>query len=129
MQVSFNTDLFLSYKEELDGCKNFQSVRSLIEKYKVVSPDLAAVKMETPEDFESFRGGLDADKQGNHPGEDWLRSYASIAIPLYILKAELLSKEFGVPWGVAYLQMCATGAVPGIDPEAAKQEVFLPIPQ
>lgn len=129
MEITYETDSPVPlYLEELEACKDFQSLRSLIDKYRLVSPDLAEVKMGNPADFEEFRKGLEEDRKGNHPNEEWLRNYASIAIPAYILRAELLSQEYGVPWGVAYLQMCAAGVVPGVDPEAAKQEFFEPIP-
>ena len=129
MEITYETDSLVPlYLGELEACKDFQSLRSLIDKYRAVSPDLAEVKMESPTDFNAFRKGLEEDRKGDHPDEEWLRSYASLAIPFYMLKAEMLSQKFGAPWGVAYLRMCAEGVVPGIDPEAAKQEIFRPIP-
>ena len=124
MEVTYESDLFTSYKQELDLCQDFHDVKFLVGKYSKVSPDLASAQMESPEDFKEFRKGIVNDSQGNPPGEEWLKKYASIAIPLYILRAQLIAYEFGVPWGVAYLQMCVAGIVPGVDPELAKQEIF-----
>lgn len=130
MEITYETDSLVPvYLEELEACKDFQSLRYLIDKYRTVSPDLAEVRVESQEDFNTFRKGLEEDRKGNPPNEEWLRKYASLAIPFYMLKAEMLSQKFGAPWGVAYLRMCAEGVVPGIDAEAAKREVFQPIPK
>lgn len=107
MEITYETDLFSQYKADFDLCHDLQSLRSLIDKYKAVSPDLADVKMENSGDYEDFMKGLNSDRQGWYPGYKWCKKYGSLVIPINILQAQLTANEFGVPWGVAYLQICA----------------------
>ncbi len=107
MEITYETDLFSQYKADFDLCHDLQSLRSLIDKYKGVSPDLAEVKMESPADFEDFMKGLNSDRQGWYPGDKWCKKYGSLVIPTNILQAQLIAKEFEVPWGVAYFQIYA----------------------
>lgn len=107
MEITPDTDLFSEYKAEFDLCNDLHSIRSLIDKYKEVSPDLKYVQMESPEDFEGLKEGLASDRRGEYPGDEWCKKYGSIVIPASILQAQLIANKFEVPWGVAYLQLCA----------------------
>lgn len=122
MEITYETDLFHDYKAEFDLCHDLQSLRSLIDRYKAVSPDLADVKMGNLTDFEDFRKGLDSDRQGVYPGDEWCKKYGPLVIPINILIAQMTAIEFGVPWGVAYLQICVA-----IGNEEAKQGFFEPV--
>lgn len=129
MEINYDSELFSSYKEELDLCSSLSDFQNLIFKYSVVSPDLKEVKLETQEEYSEFLDGYNLEKQKIFSGEDWCSKYASIILPYYIFYAQLLADKYGVPWGVAYLRMCAENYVPGIDPELAKQEIFKPLEQ
>jgi len=127
LRVTYDSDLDSDYKKELDSCTSIQDLKALISKYGVVSPDLNNVVIESDSDYREFTEGLAMERQKQYAGDEWCQRFASLLVPGYILYASLLSKKDGVPWGVAYLRMCAEGFVPNVDPELAKQEIFSPL--
>jgi hypothetical protein len=85
---------------------------------------LKDVVIESDADYNEFKKGLAVERTGQYAGDEWCERFGSLALPVYMLYASLLAGKYGAPWGVAYFRMCAEGAVPGVDPELAKQEIF-----
>jgi hypothetical protein len=128
LQITYESELDSDYRKELDSCTSVQDLKALIDKYKAVSPDLKDVVIESDADYNEFKKGLAVERTGQYAGDEWCERFGSLALPVYMLYASLLAGEYGAPWGVAYFRMCAEGAVPGVDPELAKQEIFSFLP-
>lgn len=126
--ITYESELDSDYKKELDSCSSKRDLKSLIDKYREVSPDLKEVVIESDSDYDKFMMGLTLERSGEYAGDEWSEKFASLLAPTYLLQASLLAKKYGAPWGVAYLRMCAEGFVPGVDPELAKQEIFSLLP-
>jgi hypothetical protein len=124
MIIDHETDLYYEYKNELENCLDYTSLKQLILEYSPISPDLMEIKVESDKDYQEIFNGIKLERQKISAGKDWYDKYAPILLPYYIFRAQLLSDKFQVPCGLAYLQMCAGGLVPGVDCELAKQGVF-----
>ena len=129
IQINYNTDLYPQFKDDLNACENLSDYKAVIEKYKYISPDLKQFRLDTEAEAEEFKAGLKLNRQGIYAGQEWSDRYATLLIPAYILHATVLAHKFEVTWGIAYLKMCEAGAVPGVDPEAAKREEFRILPE
>lgn len=124
MNLDYETDLYYEYKNKLENCSDYSSLKNLILEYSPISPDLMEVKVESDENYQEFFDGFKLERQRTFAGEEWHNKYGPILLPYYIFRAQLLADKYQVPCGLAYLRMCAEGCVPGVDCELAKQEIF-----
>jgi hypothetical protein len=114
------------YTKELDLCETLQDYKALVEKYSPASYDLRGKEPTTEEEIKEFKEGREKVRTMNL-GEAWCKRWGSLLLPCYFMHADIHSRHFKCPWGVAYMQIASSGLFRGVDPDKAKQEIFAPV--
>lgn len=91
------------YVNGLSACQSMADVRALVEEYKELALDAAvAVQKLSEKDWPAFKRGLKSERRGKYAGDAWARRFASILMPLPMMRISEIASQFQAPFGVAW---------------------------
>lgn len=112
LEIGYLSSADQDYCRLLPLQKSLKALRKLTKQYDRIAADAheIAEKM-TEEDFVEFRAGLAKEKQGEFAGEIFMEKFGAILLPTVLLQVGMTAKQFGAPFGVAYIKMKDAGHI------------------
>jgi hypothetical protein len=113
MEIYYATDPIPEYNKAIDKAKDQNALIAAIEPFKLIAAD-ALIAAKTPQvkfNWKKWRKGLKVERGGEFAGEEWAKKFGSILLPEVMFRVSLVAEHFGVPWGVAYIQMKRAGII------------------
>jgi hypothetical protein len=97
------------YTEALDGCDTLADLRSCLDGWRPLANDAADIADGmSEEDFTAFKKALRCERRGKFSGE--IR-FLPIIMPEILFQVAMVSHQYHVPWGLAYIRLRDVGRI------------------
>lgn len=112
MKITYLSEPVQEYVQAIDKAENPEQLVTAIEPFRRIADDAyQRARNMALDDWAEFKRGLQCERQGVFAGEAWMRSFRAILFPGIMFQTSMAAKQYGVPWGTAYLRLRELGIV------------------
>lgn len=112
--VGYLTEPLSEYNQGITDAGSVDELRAFLKGWPTLAPDAIATADEMNEsEWPEWRRGLAMEQKRKFAGEDWASRFMVILMPARMLRATVVSENFKVPWGLAWMRLKESGALDG----------------
>jgi len=99
-------EVIVEYRRALNAALCLEDMQDVGREWGKVFPDIVDVinKM-SKADFTKWRKGLEKERRQEFAGGKFMERYGTILMPGLAIRASVMSEQYHIPWGCAYLRL------------------------
>ena len=115
MKITYYSECDIEYVKAVKNCHSLNELKGIVQEYREIAEDAYQIVQKLDDLlFEQFCKGRNKSK----PSLKWMEMYGASLLPKTILEAGLVSCQFHVPFGTAYIRMKELGQ---LEPQQAAE--------
>lgn len=110
-EIGYLTDINKPYILGIRKCQDLKQLKAFLKKWKIFVED--SLRQLESKDFswDEYKKGLWLESHGKFAGEKWAEKYGAIPMPKVLLFIGLVSTQFHVPDGTAFIRIKEAGDI------------------